>query len=142
MNVETILKKKGHKVVAIPADATLKEAADLLSEKKIGAAVVADGKKLGGILSERDIVRAISKFGAAVLDKPVRETMTQNVITCSRADTVDHLMGIMTGGRFRHVPVVEEGEMIGLISIGDVVKYKIAETEMEAEQLKMYIATG
>lgn len=142
MYVETILKDKGHNVVSIPADATLKQAADLLGEKRIGAVVVADKNGLAGILSERDIVRAVSKFGKDALGKPVSETMTRNVITCAPSDTVDHLMGVMTGGRFRHVPVLDKGEMIGLVSIGDVVKYKIAETEMEAEQLKIYIATG
>lgn len=142
MYVETILKDKGHNVVSIPAESTLKQAADLLGEKRIGAVVVADKNGLAGILSERDIVRAVSKFGKDALGKPVAETMTRNVITCAPSDTVDHLMGVMTGGRFRHVPVIDNGEMIGLISIGDVVKYKIAETEMEAEQLKIYIATG
>jgi len=142
MYVETILKDKGHNVVSIPAEATLKQAADLLGEKRIGAIVVADKNGLAGILSERDIVRAVSKFGKDALGKPVAETMTRNVITCAPSDTVDHLMGVMTGGRFRHVPVLDKGEMVGLVSIGDVVKYKIAETEMEAEQLKIYIATG
>lgn len=142
MYVETILKEKGHDVASVPAHATLKQAADFLGEKRIGALVVEDDTGIAGILSERDIVRAVAKFGKAALDKPVSETMTRNVITCAPSDTVDHLMGIMTGGRFRHVPVVENGRMTGLVSIGDVVKYKIAETEMEAEQLKIYIATG
>lgn len=142
MNVEVILKEKGGDIISISPTASISDAAALLSGRKIGALVVTDGSGLSGILSERDIVRAIVTDGAAALGEPVSHFMTENVVTCSREDTTLRLMDLMTGGRFRHLPVVEDGQVIGLISIGDVVKARISETEMEAEQLKMYIASG
>lgn len=142
MNVEVILKEKGGDIISISPTASISDAAALLSGRKIGALVVTDGTSLSGILSERDIVRAIVSDGAAALGEPVSHFMTENVVTCSRDDTTLRLMDLMTGGRFRHLPVVEDGQVIGLISIGDVVKARISETEMEAEQLKMYIASG
>ena len=142
MNVEVILKEKGGDIISISPTASISDAAALLSGRKIGALVVTDGTSLSGILSERDIVRAIVTDGAAALGEPVSHFMTENVVTCSRDDTTLRLMDLMTGGRFRHLPVVEDGQVIGLISIGDVVKARISETEMEAEQLKMYIASG
>ncbi|MBL1234840.1 MAG: CBS domain-containing protein [Rhodobiaceae bacterium] len=142
MNVEVILKEKGGDIISISPTASISDAAALLSGRKIGALVVTDGTSLSGILSERDIVRAIVTDGAAALGEPVSHFMTENVVTCSRVDTTLRLMDLMTGGRFRHLPVVEDGQVIGLISIGDVVKARISETEMEAEQLKMYIASG
>ena len=142
MNVEVILKEKGGDIISISPSASVSDAAALLSGRKIGALVVTDGSSLSGILSERDIVRAVVSHGAEALGEPVSNFMTENVVTCSRDDTTLRLMDLMTGGRFRHLPVVEDGQVIGLISIGDVVKARIAETEMEAEQLKMYIASG
>ena len=142
MKVASILAIKGDEVVTVGPSATLKEAADILTAEKIGAVVVADGHEALGILSERDIVRAVSRGGGGALNAPVSRFMTEKVITCSSDDTTDQLMDIMTGGRFRHVPVVEDGKLRGIISIGDVVKHRIAETEFEAEALRLYIASG
>ncbi|MEQ9146465.1 MAG: CBS domain-containing protein [Parvibaculaceae bacterium] len=142
MNVEVILKSKGSEVTTIASNETLGSCVKLLSERKIGAVVVVDDGKVRGILSERDIVRALAAAGAEAMDLPVGQVMTANVITCTRDDTIDQLMDAMTGGRFRHIPVIENDELIGIVSIGDVVKHRIAETEMEAEQLRLYIASG
>jgi CBS domain-containing protein len=142
MNVEVILKDKGTDVETISPDMTLSHAIGILTEHKIGAVVVVDAGRVRGILSERDIIKAVGAAGAEALDHPVAQVMTSNVITCERTDTVDQLMDAMTGGRFRHIPVIEDDALIGIISIGDVVKQRIAETEMEAEQLRLYIATG
>ena len=140
MNVEAILKGKGDDVTTVDTSTKLARAAHLLTEKKIGALVVMDGDRVRGIVSERDIVRTLSVAGAEALD--MGQVMTQNVITCTREDTLDQLMSLMTGRRFRHLPVVEDDKLIGIVSIGDVVKHRLAETEMEAEQLRLYIATG
>ncbi|HIB66246.1 MAG TPA: CBS domain-containing protein [Phycisphaerales bacterium] len=142
MNVEVILKTKGADVTTISSSGTLASAVTLLCEKKIGAVVVVDNGRVRGILSERDIIKSINVAGAEAMDLPVAQVMTSNVITCTRSDTLDQLMDAMTGGRFRHIPVIEEDELIGIVSIGDVVKHRIAETEMEAEQLRLYIASG
>ena len=142
MNVEVILKSKGSDVVTISPDKTLSQAISLLNERKIGAVVVVEDGRVRGMLSERDIIRSLGAAGAEALDHPVAQVMTSNVFTCERTDTVDQLMDAMTGGRFRHIPVIENHELIGIVSIGDVVKQRIAETEMEAEQLRLYIATG
>ncbi|AWZ01047.1 MAG: CBS domain-containing protein [Rhodobiaceae bacterium] len=142
MNVEAILKTKGADVTTISSSDTLASAVTLLCDKKIGAVVVVDSGRVRGILSERDIIKSINIAGAEAMDLPVAQVMTANVITCTRSDTLDQLMDAMTGGRFRHIPVIEEDELIGIVSIGDVVKHRIAETEMEAEQLRLYIASG
>jgi len=97
---------------------------------------------VAGIISERDIVRAIAKGGSAVLDEPVSHCMTKEVITCRESDTIHSLMSDMTSHRFRHLPVVEDGALVGLVSIGDVVKERIAEAEMEAAEMRHYIASG
>ncbi len=143
MNVSGILKEKGSDVLTVAADVTVGEAAKCLTDRKIGAVVVAGaGGGVGGILSERDIVRGVAAHGAGVLSEPVSTLMTAEVITCGAEDTVDQLMDLMTGRRIRHLPVVEGGALCGIISIGDVVKARIAETEAEATALKEYIATG
>ncbi|PCJ71690.1 MAG: inosine-5-monophosphate dehydrogenase [Rhodobiaceae bacterium] len=142
MNVEVILKAKGADVTTITSSETLGAAVELLHKKKIGAIVVVDAGRVCGILSERDIVKALAAAGAEALDLPIAQVMTANVVSCKLSDTIDQLMGAMTGGRFRHIPVIEDDELIGIISIGDAVKHRIAETEMEAEQLRLYIATG
>lgn len=142
MHVSTILKAKGSGVVTIAPIATLAQAARLLTSKRIGAAVVMQGGQLLGMLSERDIVRAIAVSGAEALERPVSEVMTSRVVTCALNDTVDELMDVMTEGRFRHLPVMERDEVIGIISIGDVVKHRIAETVMESEALRLYIANS
>jgi CBS domain-containing protein len=142
MNVATILKAKGADVETVSPTMTLAEAARLLSVKRIGAVLVMQERQLIGILSERDIVKTIAHSGAEALDRSVRDVMTSRLVTCELNDSVDQLMDTMTEGRFRHLPVVEKGELVGIISIGDVVKHRIAETVMETEALKLYIANS
>jgi CBS domain-containing protein len=141
MNVATILKHKGGDIVSVAPDATLQEVAHFLAEKRIGAVLVLDGTDtIQGIVSERDIVRAIAARGAACLQTPVASVMTSAVKTCRPGDTIDQLMAQMTSGRFRHVPVVEHDRLVGIVSIGDVVKLKIAESELEVSAIREYIA--
>jgi len=142
MTVRAILDAKGRQVVSIGADAKLSSAVKTLSERRIGALLVMAGGKIEGILSERDIVRELGERGPAVLDEPVRAVMTAKVMTCRRSDTVAFLMERMTEGKFRHLPVVEDGQVVGLISIGDVVKHRVMEYETEQEALRDYIATA
>ena len=143
MQVRYILREKGREVVAIAGDATLGEAARLLTRRRIGAVIVRDeAGSIAGILSERDIVRAIADDSVAALGQSVSAHMTRSISTCSESDTVEELMEQMTQGRFRHVPVIEDNRLCGIISIGDVVKSRIAETLREAETLRDYIATG
>jgi CBS domain-containing protein len=142
MNVATILKAKGTDVETVGPDKSLGEVARILSAKRIGAVLVMEGEHLLGILSERDIVKAIGVSGAEALDRRVREIMTARIVTCSLNDGVDELMDMMTEGRFRHLPVVENDRLVGIISIGDVVKHRIAETVMETEALRLYIANS
>jgi CBS domain-containing protein len=143
MNVSAILKEKGRSVATARPEATMQEIVQRLATKKIGAVVVVGAHgRVDGILSERDVIRALARDGAASLDQPVSAYMTVDVITCAEADTLDQLMSTMTAGRFRHVPVVEDGSLVGIISIGDVVKHHIAEVEMEASALKTYLVAG
>jgi CBS domain-containing protein len=143
MTVKSILEEKGHEVVTIGPDATLGEATRLLGEKRIGAVVVTKGdRRIVGILSERDIVRAIGENGAEALAQPVDKVMTAKVSTCRETHTVNDVMEIMTRGRFRHLPVERDGHLDGIISIGDVVKRRIEDVEREAEQIRTYIATA
>jgi CBS domain-containing protein len=143
MSVSRILSMKGHEVVSIPLDRTLGEAARMLSERRIGAVLVSDGEHpVAGIVSERDIVRAVSAHGAESLDQPVSRFMTSKVVTCTSATSMNDLMEAMTNGKFRHVPVVEHGELVGIISIGDVVKHRLAEIEAETQAIRDYIATA
>jgi CBS domain-containing protein len=142
MQVRHILRDKGGHVVGIALGASLAEAAAILNDKRIGALVVQDSAgALGGIFSERDLVRAIAADGAAALKHKVDRYLTRDVVTCGLTDTVEDLMEMMTRGRFRHVPVLDDGgKLCGLISIGDVVKNRIAETVREAEELRVYIS--
>ncbi|HSZ73340.1 MAG TPA: CBS domain-containing protein [Rhizomicrobium sp.] len=143
MEVKHILREKGREIVAINADATLLEAARLLARKRIGAVIVhGDDRGLAGILSERDLVRAVSEESVTALARPVSAYMTRTVMTCSEADSIEDLMELMTRHRFRHVPVMEEEQLVGIISIGDVVKTRIEETVREAASLRDYIAAG
>ncbi|ODR94817.1 hypothetical protein AUC69_03130 [Methyloceanibacter superfactus] len=143
MNVAAILKLKGREVFTAAPDTPLQEIAKLLGRHRIGCIVIAaeDGKVIG-IVSERDIVREIARAGASVLDEPVEVCMTKAVVSCRESDTMDQLMGEMTAHRFRHMPVVDRGRLTGLVSIGDVVRMRIAEAEMEAAAMREYIATG
>jgi CBS domain-containing protein len=144
MQVRHILREKGREVVTISGDATLTEAARLLARRHIGAVVVRSGGdgSVAGILSERDVVRAIAEQSVAALEQNVARHMTRSITTCSETDTVDDLMETMTNGRFRHVPVVENERLCGIVSIGDVVKSRIEETAREAASLRDYIAAG
>lgn len=142
MNVASILKAKGSDVSTVDPSVTLREAATLLTERRIGAVVVMQDRKVLGIISERDIVKSVARNGGNALDAPVRDVMTSRVVTCGLNDSVDELMDSMTIGRFRHLPVIDRGELVGIVSIGDVVKHRIAETVMETEALRLYIATG
>jgi CBS domain-containing protein len=143
MNVEHILSEKGREVATIAPHTTLMEAARALSEKRIGALVVSDsGNPVLGILSERDIVRAVAASGGAALDEPVSRYMTAKVVTCTSRSVINDLMETMTKGKFRHVPIVENGRLIGIVSIGDIVKFRVAEIESESQALREYIATA
>jgi CBS domain-containing protein len=143
MTVKAILQSKGHDVMTISPDETLAEAIRLLAEHRIGALVVTNGdRKVAGILSERDIVRIIAREGASALTHPVRNAMTTKVSICNESSSVNEVMEIMTRGRFRHLPVEKNGQLDGIISIGDVVKRRIEDVEREAEEIKQYIATA
>jgi CBS domain-containing protein len=144
MLVRHILQDKGRVIIAIAHGATMGEAARLLAERRIGAVIVTrESDGLAGILSERDVVRAVAADGPLALDRMVSVYMTRDVATCGEADTVQDLMEMMTRGRFRHVPVVDcDQALCGLISIGDVVKTRIAETQNEANSLRDYISAA
>ena len=140
MNVATILKQKGRGVFTTTSDKSLLDIAKLLSQHGIGCIVIVRDDKIAGIVSERDLLRAIGQAGPKVLEQPVSDFMTKTVITAREADTVDQLMAEMTLRRFRHMPVVERDRLIGLVSIGDLVKLQIAEIEMEATATREYTA--
>lgn len=143
MKVSTILKEKGDEVITLDGSTSIEDAIVTLARERIGAVVILDSRKqIAGVFSERDAVRAISKEGATALSKPISELMTRKVISCSLEDTHDQLLEKMTQGRFRHLPVAEGGRLIGIISIGDVVKHKIASSESEAKAMRDYISTG
>ena len=142
MTVAHITIQKGGDVVTTAPDRSLAEIAAILSEKRIGAVVVTEGEAIRGILSERDIVRALARHGSEALRKLASECMTAKVVTCRPEDTITEVMQKMTSGRFRHLPVVEEGKLVGIVSIGDVVKRRIEDVEKEAEQIREYIATA
>jgi CBS domain-containing protein len=142
MTVRAVLDTKGHNVLSVEADVKLSAAIKLLAERKIGAVLVMSHGHLEGILSERDIVRVLGERGARVLEEPVSAVMTRKVVSCRQSDTVAGIMEMMTLGKFRHLPVIEEGEVVGLISIGDVVKWRVREFENEQEALRDYIKTA
>ena len=142
MNVATILKAKGSDVSSVSPETTVRDVALLLTERRIGAVLVMQERQVMGIISERDIVKAVARDGGNALNAPVRDVMTSRVVTCGLNDSVDELMDSMTQGRFRHLPVIEKGEVVGIVSIGDVVKHRIAETVMETEAMRLYIANG
>jgi CBS domain-containing protein len=142
MTVRSVLDNKGHQVISVSPDAKLSAAVKILSERRIGAVMVMSGQKVEGILSERDVVRVLGERGAGILEEPVRSVMTSKVITCRETDTVGAIMEVMTSGKFRHLPVVENDRIVGLISIGDVVKWRVAEYEREQEALQDYIKTA
>jgi CBS domain-containing protein len=143
MHVAAILKAKGRAVETVAADETLGTVVALLAERRIGAVVVSQpSRPIAGIVSERDIVRMLARHGAATLALPVSEAMTRDVVTCRETDTLDELMSRMTEGRFRHLPVEDNGQLVGIVSIGDVVKHRVAEVELEASAMRDYIASA
>ncbi|HWZ36987.1 MAG TPA: CBS domain-containing protein [Bradyrhizobium sp.] len=143
MTVRAILDTKGHQVESVQPGAKLSAAVKLLGQKKIGAVLVLNvAERIEGILSERDIVRALSERGAEVLDETISNVMTRKVVSCKQSDTVGAIMEMMTLGKFRHLPVVEDGKVVGLISIGDIVKWRVQEYEREQEALREYIKTA
>jgi CBS domain-containing protein len=142
MTVRAILDSKGHQIQSVEPEAKLSAAIKILGERKIGAVLVMSRGSIDGILSERDIVRALGERGASVLDEAVSEVMTRKVVSCRQNDTVAAIMETMTTGKFRHLPVVEDERVVGLISIGDIVKWRVQEYENEQEALRQYIKTA
>ena len=142
MTVRAILDSKGHHVLSVEPGAKLSAAIKLLSERRIGAVMVMNQGRIEGILSERDIVRVLGERGASVMDEPVSAVMTPKVVSCREKDTVSEIMETMTRGKFRHLPVVEDGVVVGLISIGDIVKWRVREYETEQEAMREYIKTA
>ncbi len=142
MTVRAILDTKGHQIQSVEPEVTLSAAIKILAERKIGAVLVMSKGRIEGILSERDIVRALADRGAAVLDEPVSAVMTRKVVSCRQSDTVAAIMETMTLGKFRHLPVIEDGRVVGLISIGDIVKWRLGEYEAEQAALRDYIKTA
>jgi CBS domain-containing protein len=143
MTVKAILSAKGSEVLTIEPTTNLAAAAKLLAERKIGALVVTGpDRRVVGIVSERDIVQELAAHGPAALDLALTEVMTRKVTTCSASDTISSVMERMTAGKFRHLPVVEQGRLAGIVSIGDVVKYRLHEMESEQSALRDYIQTA
>jgi CBS domain-containing protein len=143
MTVSIILAGKGRDVASIEPNATLSAAIALLAEKHIGALLILGAdRRVVGILSERDIVRALGKRGADVLSEPVSRSMTRNVSTCTEKETISSIMERMTEGKFRHMPVVEQGRLVGIISIGDVVKHRVREMEQDSAAMHDYILSA
>lgn len=142
MLVADILKSKGGDVVTAPPSLPVADAARLLAEKRIGSILILDRSKVAGILSERDIVRALATDGPSCLDGPVSRLMTAKVVTCAPAQSISEVMEMMTTGRFRHVPVIEDDHLVGMISIGDVVKWRLEEAQEEVRQMAAYVAGG
>jgi CBS domain-containing protein len=143
MRIHSILKTKGTFVATIDPSTTVCDASRRLVSNGVGALVVSkDGEHIDGILSERDVARALADHGSDIVDLTVDQLMTAEVMTCRDDDTIDHLMALMTEHRIRHVPVVDDGRLIGIVSIGDVVKHRLGELETETRTLHDYIETG
>lgn len=140
MNVSQILKTKGQRVITATTETTIRGILDVLAQERIGAIVVADdGGHVDGIISERDIVRGLAEQSAEILDMPVTTLMTKRVITCGLDDKIDELMQQMTDNRIRHIPVIDNHALVGVISIGDVVKFRVEQLENETTMLRDYI---
>ena len=143
MTVKAILARKGADVATIEPNATLSTAVLMLAKRKIGALVVTGAdRRVVGIISERDIVRTLAENGSQALERAIAEVMTRKVVTCSEGDTVAALMERMTEGKFRHVPVVEQSRLVGIVSIGDVVRLRVEEMEHDTAALQEYIRTA
>ena len=143
MTVSVILAAKGREVISVEPNATLTSVVALLAERRIGAALVLGvDRRIVGIVSERDIVRALGERGPAALDDPVSRIMTRRVSTCTEGETISSIMERMTEGKFRHLPVVDQGRVVGIISIGDVVKHRLHEMERDSAAMRDYILTA
>jgi CBS domain-containing protein len=142
MRIVDVLRSKGAAVVTVNADATVGELLAGLAEHNIGAMVVMGAEGVAGIVSERDVVRQLHAHGASVLSRPVSKIMTTELATCTKSDTVDTVSGLMTEHRVRHVPVLDGKNLIGIVSIGDVVKTRMQELEAQQRQLHSYITQG
>jgi len=143
MTVKAILSAKGSEVLTIEPNTNVAAAARLLAERKIGALVVTGAdRRVIGIVSERDLVQELAAHGAASLDLPLTDVMTRKVTTCSASDTISSVMEKMTAGKFRHLPVLEQGRLVGIVSIGDVVKHRLQQMEREQSALRDYIQTA
>ena len=143
MIIGQILKSKASGVMTARPNDTIHEIAVQLTNRKIGAIViVGDDGNVSGILSERDIIRLIAEHGTAALAMAAKEGMTREVVSCTRTNTLDEIMEMMTRGRFRHLPVLDDGALVGIISIGDIVKHHTAEVELEVSAMRGYLATG
>jgi CBS domain-containing protein len=143
MTVSVILAGKGRDVASIEPNATLSAAVGMLAEKRIGALLILGAdRRVVGVLSERDIVRALAERGAEALGEPVSRTMTRNVSICTEKETISSIMERMTEGKFRHLPVVEQGRLVGIVSIGDVVKHRVREMEQDSAAMHDYILSA
>jgi CBS domain-containing protein len=143
MFVSDILAQKGGLVFTVTPGTSIAQLSQQLSTRRIGSVLVLDGEgSVAGIVSERDLVRAMASHGAKAMELEARQVMTRDVVTCDPDDSIDQVMQTMTSGRFRHLPVVRHGELLGLVSIGDVVKARLEETKHETEALKAYIVAG
>ncbi|MGN6374713.1 MAG: CBS domain-containing protein [Sphingomonas sp.] len=142
MTIAAILNDKGHEVVTLPAERRLRDAVKLLAERRIGAVPVIDGGEVRGVLSERDVIACLSSMGAAALDAPARDVMTAPAVTVSPGDAVLGALSLMTRRRIRHLPVMDGGRLIGLVSIGDLVKYRIERIEADADAMRAYIQSA
>jgi CBS domain-containing protein len=143
MTVKAILKAKGSDVATTAPATSMGDVVKRLAERRVGALVVEGADdRVAGIISERDVVTALAEHGAGMLDEPVSRFMTRKVVTCSQSETVSSLMERMTAGKFRHVPVVEDNRLVGIVSIGDIVKHRLSEIESESAALRDYILTA
>lgn len=136
MTVEAILKRKGRTVVTTSAATTVKSAAELMREKNIAALLVVNGDVILGIVTERDVVRAFARDGAAMINKPVADFMTSKLLTGSPTDSVKHVMQVMTSNRIRHFPILQDGKIAGMVSIGDIVRHRLEDLELEKNVLR------
>lgn len=143
MTVARILARKGRRVTSVRPETTLRDVVDILADQHIGALIVTDTEeRLIGIVSERDVVRALARTGPDALDRPVSDYMTARVVTASEADNVVHIAQTMSEGRFRHMPVVEDGRVVGIVSMGDAIKFRLEQMERDQDALREYIATA
>ncbi len=140
MHVANILTVKGDDVITVTPETTIVEVAKILKAKRIGALLVMEGSNIAGIISERDIARGLPDYGEKILNMPVSELMTKKVTTCLLDDSIDVIMEMMTEGRIRHLPVVDNGKLVGFISVGDVVKNRVEELVAEEDQLRSYVS--